>query len=49
MRGNEGNNGYWRDGDNQDHRVVVLVVDVVDVVLEVVDVVVVDVAGRVVE
>ena len=48
MRGNEGNNGYWRDGDIQDHRVVVDVVDVV-VVLEVVDVVVVDVAGRVVE
>ena len=48
MRGNEGNTGYWRDGDIQDHRVVVLVVAVV-VVLKVVDVVVVDVAGRVVE
>ena len=49
MRGNEGNTGYWRDGDIHDHRVVVLLVDDVVVVLIVVDVVVVDVAGRVVE
>ena len=48
MRGNEGNTGYWRDGDIQDHRVVDRVAAVF-VVLKVVVVVVVDVAGRVVE